>query len=260
MKIPSIIEEFKPEIGIVLGSGLGSFADAGALDVNTVIPYSQIDDLPLSTVPGHKGRFLLGKFAGKRFIVAQGRVHLYEGWSAQEVTSGIRLMATSGIRTLILTNAAGVLNTDMRPGEWMALKDHLNLTGTSPLLGGAQFVDMSVVYDSELRHQFLAAAASCDTIMFEGVYAGVRGPQYETPAEIRMLGILGADAVGMSTVIEAIQARALGLRVTGFSCLTNWAAGLSQEPLSHQEVLVRGAAAAGRFVNVLKTALRNGLD
>jgi purine-nucleoside phosphorylase len=258
LKLPSIIEEFKPEIGIVLGSGLGSFA--GALDANAVVPYSEIDDLPQSTVPGHEGRFLLGKFAGKRFIVAQGRVHLYEGRSAHVVTCGIRLMAASGIRILILTNAAGVLNTDMRPGEWMALKDHLNLTGTSPLLGGAHFVDMSMVYDSELRHQFLAAAAACETIMFEGVYAGLLGPQYETPAEIRMLGILGADAVGMSTVLEAIQARALGLRVAGFSCLTNWAAGLSQEPLSHQEVLDTGAAAAGRFVNVLETALRNGLD
>ncbi|MEZ5330028.1 MAG: purine-nucleoside phosphorylase [Verrucomicrobiales bacterium] len=258
MKVPSTIEGFSPEIGIVLGSGLGTFADT--LNIEANIPYSEIDGLPQSTVPGHDGRYLLGKLADKRILVAQGRAHLYEGKSAQEVTSGIRLMAAAGVKTVILTNAAGLLNPDMQPGEWMALTDHLNLTGTSPLIGGSHFVDMSAVYDAALRKDFLSAAAACDTRIFEGVYAGLLGPQYETPAEIRMLRTLGADAVGMSTVLEAIQARALGLRVAGFSCLTNWAAGLSQLPLSHQEVLETGAAAAGRFLKVLETALSNNLN
>ncbi|MGK0187890.1 MAG: purine-nucleoside phosphorylase [Verrucomicrobiales bacterium] len=251
--LPAQFEDYAPEIGLVLGSGLGSFADS--LDVAHVIPFCKIEGLPQSTVPGHEGRFLLGSMADRRLIVAQGRVHLYEGKSAHEVTSGIRLMAATGIETLILTNAAGVLNPQMRPGEWMALTDHLNLTGTSPLVGGANFVDMTHVYDSKLRQEFMDAADACGTRIFAGVYAGLLGPQYETPAEVRMLGKLGADAVGMSTVLEAIQARALGLRVAGFSCLTNWAAGISPDPLSHEEVLETGGAAAERFLTVLKRVL-----
>lgn len=253
LMVPDSLKDYTPEIGIVLGSGLGSFADS--LSIEHRIPYSEIEGLPGSTVPGHEGRFLLGTLAGKRLIVAQGRVHLYEGKSAQDVSAGIRLMAAAGIQTLILTNAAGVLNRQMATGEWMALSDHLNLTGATPLMGGPNFVDMSCVYDSTLRQQFLDSAQSLETTMFTGVYAGLLGPQYETPAEVRMLATLGADAVGMSTVLEAIQARALGIRVAGFSCLTNWAAGISSEPLSHQEVLETGAAAAERFLKVLERVL-----
>ena len=255
--VPAVVRDYSPEIGIVLGSGLGSFADS--LEIEASVSCAEINGMPESTVAGHEGRFLLGALAGQRIMVAHGRVHLYEGRSAQEITCGIRLMADAGVKTLILTNAAGVLNPDMKPGEWMALTDHLNLTGTSPLLGGPHFVDMSQVYDSGLRDCFETAAETCGTTMFTGVYAGLLGPQYETPAEVRMLATLGADAVGMSTVLEAIQARALGLRVAGFSCLTNWAAGISAKPLSHEEVLETGFNAAARFVSVLRHGIESGL-
>ena len=156
-----------------------------------------------------------------------GRVHLYEGWSTADVTAGVRLLSGAGIGSLILTNAAGTLNPAFPPGQWMMLADHLNLTGQSPLTGGPNFVDMSAVYAPRLRETFARAAAGQGMPLHEGVYAGLCGPQYETPAEIRMLRTLGADAVGMSTVLEAIQAHALGLKIAAFSCLTNWAAGIA---------------------------------
>ena len=219
------VQRFAPEWGIVLGSGLGSLVDQ--VDVAGRLPFSEIAELPESKVPGHAGQFLWGTFAGKRLLVAQGRVHLYEGHSAREVTSGIRWMASCGVRRLILTNAAGTLKETHAPGSWMMLSDHINLTGTSPLLGGPNFIDMSEVYTRSLREHFAKEARAANIQLHTGVYAGLLGPQYETPAEIRMLRHLGADAVGMSTVLEAIQARALGMEVAGFSCLTNWAAGIS---------------------------------
>jgi purine-nucleoside phosphorylase len=179
---------------------------------------------------------------------------LYEGRTAREVTAFVRLLAALGARRLILTNAAGTLNRDFTPGTWMMLRDHLNLTGTSPLLGGANFVDMSEVYSEKLRAHFAAVARELGMPLSEGVYAGLLGPQYETPAEIRMLRTLGADAVGMSTVLEAIQARALGIEVAAFSCLTNWAAGM-QAALSHEEVLATGAGAGAMLARLLATAL-----
>jgi purine-nucleoside phosphorylase len=203
---------------------------------------------------------VLGELSGRRLLVMQGRVHLYEGYSAAAVTAGVRFMVASGVRQLVLTNAAGTLNELHPPGSWMMLADHLNLTGTSPLLGGPNFIDMSEVYSKRLRALFSEAAAEEGMPLPEGIYAGLLGPQYETPAEIRMLACLGADAVGMSTVLEAIQARALGLEVAAFSCLTNWAAGMSPLPLSHAEVLETGRSAAETFCRLLERALQRAAE
>lgn len=235
--------------GIVLGSGLGPLAERVA--VAKEVTFAQAG-LPVSTVKGHAGRFLFGTLGGREVIVMQGRVHLYEGHGALAATAGVRWMQEQGIGELILTNAAGTLNPDHPPGGWMMLSDHLNLTGTSPLEGGPNFIDMTRVYDPALQADFAWLAAARGMVLHRGVYAGLRGPQYETPAEIRMLRTLGADAVGMSTVLEAIQARALGLRVAGFSCLTNWAAGMSGETLDHAEVIETGAAAAAAMMGLLE--------
>jgi purine-nucleoside phosphorylase len=242
--------DLEPQWGIVLGSGLGAMIER--VEVIAEVPYAEIDGLPVSRVPGHAGKFLFGKLGGVEVVIAQGRVHLYEGRTAAEVTAGVRFMAERGVRRLVLTNAAGTANRDFAPGTWMMLSDHLNLTGTTPLLGGPQFHDMSEVYSQILRERFAAVAEEEKIKLHSGVYAGLLGPQYETPAEVRMYRGWGADAVGMSTVLEAIQARALGLEVAGFSCLTNWAAGLSSEPLGHEEVLVMGKRAAGDMVRLLE--------
>lgn len=235
--------------GIVLGSGLGSFVDR--LEVLESVPYSEIEGLPQSQVTGHAGRFVFGRLGGKNVVVAAGRVHLYEGWSATDVAAHVRWMHNLGLQRLILTNAAGTINPNFAPGTWMMLSDHLNLTGTSPLLGGPNFVDMSEVYSCSAREQFRRNAAKIGVTLHEGIYAAMLGPQYETPGEIRMLRTLGADAVGMSTVHEAIQARALGMEVTAFSCLTNWAAGIGEKPLSHGEVIEVGRASANSLVELL---------
>ena len=246
-------QNLRPQWGLVLGSGLGGFVER--MRVEAVVPYSEIAGLPQSRVPGHAGEFVFGRIGLVPIVAARGRVHLYEGRSAAEVTAHVRWMAERGVRRLALTNAAGTCNAQFAPGSWMMLSDHLNLTGTSPLLGGANFFDMSEVYAKQLREHFSAAAKSCGTTLHEGVYAGLLGPQYETPAEVRMLRTLGADAIGMSTVLEAIQARALGLEVAGFSCLTNWAAGLSAEPLAHSEVMETGARAAASLADLLERAI-----
>lgn len=247
--------ELKPEWGIVLGSGLGSFVDE--LEVVATVPYAEVEGLPQSKVPGHAGKFVFGKIAGTLVVVACGRVHLYEGWTAKEITAHVRWMAERGIRRLVLTNAAGTLNRNFEPGSWMMLTDHLNLTHTSPLLGGANFIDMTEVYSHDLRDRFSSVAVKEHVKLHEGVYAALLGPQYETPAEIKMLRTLGADAVGMSTVLEAIQARALKLEVAAFSCLTNWAAGVTGAPLSHGEVMETGEAAASQLVRILSRALES---
>jgi len=243
---------FAPETGLVLGSGLGMFVER--LDVTSRIPFAEAG-LPQSRVSGHAGEVVLGTLGNSRLAVLSGRVHLYEGWTAQEVCAGVRLLAETGVRSLILTNAAGSLNPGFPPGHWMMLTDHINLTGQSPLTGGPNFVDMSHVYAPALHAQFAAAAARREMPLHEGVYVSVCGPQYETPAEIRAFRTLGADAVGMSTVLEAIQARALGLEVAAFSCLTNWAAGIAG-PLDHREVLAAGRGAAGEFAGLLEEVLR----
>jgi purine-nucleoside phosphorylase len=246
-------ENFRPQWGLVLGSGLGSFVDR--MKVEAVVPYAEIAGLPQSHVPGHAGEFVFGMLGGVPVVAARGRVHLYEGRTAAEVTAHVRWMKERGIRTLVLTNAAGTCNPAFAPGSWMMLADHLNLTGTTPLLGGANFFDMSEVYSKRLRDHFSAAAKAAGATLHEGVYAGMLGPQYETPAEVRMVQKLGADAVGMSTVLEAIQARALGLEVAGFSCLTNWAAGLQPGTLAHGEVIETGRSAAGGLADLLARAI-----
>ncbi len=238
--------------GIVLGSGLGSLAEE--VEVRETVGFREAG-LEGSTVPGHEGKFVIGNVGGCDVMLMKGRVHLYEGHPAGRVTAGVRWMAEKGITRLILTNAAGTLNPEFAPGGWMALSDHLNLTGTSPLVGG-NFVDMSEVYDKKWRVEFQDAARASGMTLHEGVYAGLRGPQYETPAEIRMLRAAGADAVGMSTVLEAIEAKALGLRVAGFSCLTNWAAGM-QDALDHGEVLETGLQAGAVMADLLRKVLGN---
>ena len=245
------LESFQPQTGLVLGSGLGGFVDR--IEIADRISFADAG-LPQSRVSGHAGEIILGTLGNARVAVLSGRVHLYEGWSAADVTAGVRVLAGAGISSIILTNAAGTLNPDFPPGQWMMLTDHLNLTGHSPLSGGPNFVDMSDVYAPSLRDKFARAAAGQGMPLHQGVYAGLCGPQYETPAEVRMLRILGADAVGMSTVLEAIQARALGLRIAAFSCLTNWAAGIAG-PLDHAEVIATGRDAAGAFANLLAECL-----
>jgi len=236
-------------VAIVLGSGMGGLVD----QCDRVLEEISFADagLPVSAVPGHAGSLVRAELAGRPVWLMSGRVHLYEGHDAHAVAAGVRWLAEHGVRTLVLTNAAGCLNPGFAPGEWMMLTDHLNLTGTSPLVGGPHFHDMSEVYSRRLHREFIDCAFTRGLVLREGVYAGVLGPQYETPAEVRLLRLLGADAVGMSTVIEAIQARALGLEVAGFSCLTNMGAGLSTTPLSHAEVIATGAAAAERLVALL---------
>lgn len=237
--------------GLVLGSGLGPLADA--VEVEREVSFAEAG-LPVSSVPGHAGKFLFGKLEGAPVLLMKGRVHIYEGHPVRVVTAGVRWMAEQGITGLILTNAAGTLNVGFPPGTWMMLSDHLNLTGTTPL-EGASFVDMTTAYDADWRDRFRTAAEKIGMPLHEGVYAGLRGPQYETPAEIRMLRTLGADAVGMSTVLETIQARALGLPVAAFSCLTNWGAGMSGENLDHHEVLETGKAAAQAMIDLLKLTI-----
>jgi purine-nucleoside phosphorylase len=236
---------------MVLGSGLGTLADE--IEIESEFSFSDAG-MPESSVPGHSGKFLRGRLVGAEVLVMKGRVHLYEGHSAQVVTAGVRWMVQQGVSSLVLTNAAGTLNADFSPGEWMMLSDHLNLTSASPLQG-AEFVDMSEAYDARWRAAFREAAIALAIPLHEGVYAGLRGPQFETPAEIRMLRAIGADAVGMSTVLETIQARALGVPVVAFSCLTNWAAGISATPLNHEEVLETGKQAAGSMTSLLKRVI-----
>jgi purine-nucleoside phosphorylase len=255
--VPDELAAFRPRAALVLGSGLGGFAEA--CEKLFEVSYADVPGLPESKVPGHAGKFIGATLGGVPLLLAMGRVHYYEGHSARQTAAHVRFMASLGPQVLVLTNAAGTLNRDFAPGDWMMLSDHLNLTAASPLAGGPNFFDMSEVYDAGLRGQFRAAASESGVPLHEGVYACVPGPQYETPAEVRMLRTLGADAVGMSTVFEAIQARALGLRVVAFSCLTNWAAGVTGETLSHHEVMDTGRRAADVLVGLLETGLRRGL-
>jgi purine-nucleoside phosphorylase len=256
------LRDYHAETAIILGSGLDSLVPEA--EAAQKIPYAEFYRIPQSSAPGHIGRFVLGTIGKARVIFAQGRVHLYEGFSAREVTSIVRVLAEAGIKQLILTNAAGALIPKFKPGEWMMISDHINLTGTSPLVapprsesaGPARtFIDLTEAYSPRLRERFQRAASETKIVLHEGVYAGVVGPQYETPAEVRMLQKLGAEAVGMSTVLETIQARGLGLEVVGFSCLTNFAAGLAKEKLSHEGVLQIGKSAAKDFAELLKSGL-----
>ena len=245
----------RPTIGIVLGSGLGSFADQ--IENPAVIPFADIPHFPQSTVPGHSGRLVIGAVAGTPVAVMQGRVHAYEGYSSDQVTLPIRVLGRCGVRTLILTNAAGGINPAFRQGQLVLVADHINCSGRNPVAGpnddrfGPRFFDMSEAYSARLRHLAREAARSLDLDLEEGVYLSVLGPSFETPAEIRAFRTLGADLVGMSTVQETIAARHMGLDVLGISCVTNLAAGLQAQPLSHEEVMETGKAVESRLAGLL---------
>lgn len=251
--MPEALGAFRPRVALVLGSGLGSFADRCRTLFE--VPYADIAGLPVSSVPGHAGKFVGAELGGLPVLLAMGRVHYYEGHSPRQVAANVRLMASLGPELLVLTNAAGTLNPAFAPGGWMMLSDHINLTAASPLTGGPNFCDMSEVYARDVRKMFAGLARNQGITLHEGVYACMPGPQYETPAEVRMLRTLGADAVGMSTAFEAVQARALGLKVAAFSCLTNWAAGVTGAPLAHEEVMQTGRTAAPVLAQLLEAAL-----
>jgi purine-nucleoside phosphorylase len=246
---------FNPKVGIILGSGLGEFADGFSDKV--VIPYPELPYFPASSVVGHAGRLVMGKVGGEPVVAMQGRVHFYEGFTPAQVAFPTRVLCSLGIRALVVTNAAGGVNFDFRPGDLMMITDHLNLSGYNPLVGhnderlGPRFPDMSAAYAPQLRKLLKETAAQRKIALKEGVYASVSGPSYETPAEIRMLRTLGADAVGMSTVPEVIAASHMGVPVAGVSCITNLAAGIGEKPLSHQEV----AETANRVKDVFGSLL-----
>lgn len=242
-----------PILGVVLGSGLGAFADS--LQQASSVPYEQIPHLAGPAVSGHPGQLWFGRVGGVQVACLQGRVHAYEGHPVERVVFGVRLLAGLGCRAVLLSNAAGGIRDDLRPGSLLLISDHLNLTGRNPLVGpvasGARFPDMTTAYDSELRELGREAAEQLNLGLAEGVYAGVLGPSYETPSEIRMLRALGADAVGMSTVLEVIALRQLGVRVGGVSVITNRAAGLSQTLLDHADVEATARRVRRVFVEFL---------
>ena len=231
---------FAPAVGLVLGSGLGDYADT--LEQAQRIPYSEIPNFPVPTVPGHSGALVFGRKCGQDVVVLQGRIHYYEGLSQQEITLPIRVLAALGVKTLVLTNACGGVNLSFVPGDLMLISDHINLSGANPLIGpnldafGPRFPDMSDLYTASLRKAIREKATAAGIPLQEGVYAMYSGPNYETPAEIRMYRILGADTVGMSTVPEALVAGHCGMQVVGVSCITNMAAGILPVKLSHAEV------------------------
>jgi purine-nucleoside phosphorylase len=244
-----------PQTAVVLGSGLGDFADA--LRDSVAVPYADIPHWPTSGVVGHAGRLVVGSLGGKRVAVLSGRTHFYEGHGLGAVVFGVRTMGRLGVRQIILTNAAGGINTGFTQGALMVIDDHINLLGTNPLVGqnderfGSRFPDMSQVYSARLRAIADAVASDKGIQVLHGVYVAVHGPSYETPAEIRFLRIIGADAVGMSTVPEAIAARHMGLDVLGISCITNMAAGVLPQPLVHDEVMATARRVRDSFIALL---------
>jgi len=249
----------RPKIGLVLGSGLGAFADE--LSDAVRVPYSQIPSFPLSTAIGHTGQMVIGKVGNVPAAVMQGRVHLYEGYSAEQVGFPVRVLGGMGVRALIVTNAAGGINTKYTQGALVVISDHINLQGQNPLVGanderfGPRFPDMTQAYWKPYREMALKAARKLGKTVHEGVYAGLLGPSYETPAEIRYLRMIGADLVGMSTIPEVITARHMGMKVLGISCVTNMAAGILDQPLNHQEVLDTAERVKEDFVGLLRAAL-----
>jgi purine-nucleoside phosphorylase len=249
----------RPTIGLVLGSGLGGFADE--FSEATRIPYANIPFFPRSTAVGHAGQMVIGKVGDVAIAAMQGRVHLYEGYSAKEVAFPIRVFGRVGIRALILTNAAGGINLEYKQGALVVITDHINLQGHNPLVGpnddrfGARFPDMTQAYWKPYREITLGAANRLGKTAYRGVYAGLLGPSYETPAEIRYLRTIGADLVGMSTIPEVIVARHMGLRVLAISCVTNMAAGISDEVLNHEDVLRTPDRVKGDFVALLRAVL-----
>jgi purine-nucleoside phosphorylase len=254
--VKSAVPDFAPKAGLVLGSGLGAVVDA--MQVLKKFRYEEVPSFPRSTVEGHHGELVLGTLDGVAVACMSGRVHLYEGYDPRDVVFPTRVLVRLGCSTLIVTNAAGGINPDWGDRELMLITDHLNLTGRNPLLGandealGPRFPDMSDAYDPEYRELALEVAEQLGMPLREGVYAGLLGPSYETPAEIRMLGILGAEAVGMSTVLEVIAARHMGARVLGLSCISNKAAGLADQPLTHEEVKAAADAMASQITDLVR--------
>ena len=250
---------YRPAIGMVLGSGLGDFADT--LEEPVRIPYSEIPGFPVPTAPGHVGALVFGKKMGQEVVVLQGRIHFYEGLPQQIITLPIRVLAAIGVKKLVLTNAAGGVNLTFEPGTLMLISDHINYSFANPLIGpnldafGPRFPDVTDLYTAALREKVKAAAAAANIKLREGVYMMFSGPSYETPAEVRMAGILGADAVGMSTVPEALVAAHCGMEVVGISCITNIAAGLSGQKLDHSEVLEIAARVHDTFQKLLDVVL-----
>jgi purine-nucleoside phosphorylase len=246
-------------IGVVLGSGLGAFADT--LDDRKETPYSEIPGWPASTAVGHAGKLVEGRIGATEVVVLAGRSHLYEGYTPQQVVFGIRELARRGVRSVVLTNAAGGINLSYKPGELVLISDHINLMGLNPLVGpnddslGPRFPDMSEAYSREYRKIACSSGASLGLNLQEGVYAALLGPNYETPAEIRYLRTIGADLVGMSTVPEAIAANHAGMKVLGISCVTNMAAGVLPQKLNHAEVLETGAQVRDTLVALLRAIL-----
>ena len=249
----------RPRIGLVLGSGLGAFADG--LQDATAIPYQQIPHFPVSTAVGHAGRLVVGQCAKISVAVMQGRVHFYEGYSLREVTFPIRVLGALGIRALVFTNAAGGINRKLRARGLLLIRDHLNFQGSNPLLGanderfGPRFPDMTEAYSKIFRTTAKQVARKLRLRLFEGVYAALHGPSYETPAEIRALARLGADVVGMSTVPEVIVANHMGIEVLGISCVTNMAAGISKKKINHDEVLEAGERVSRQFTAFLRALI-----
>jgi purine-nucleoside phosphorylase len=249
----------QPKIGLILGSGLGAFADT--FHERTVIPFNELPHFPCPGVAGHPGNLVLGEAEGVMVAALQGRVHFYEGYSLAEVAYPTRVLAYLGIRQLIVTNAAGGINTLFRPGNLMIISDHINLMGANPLVGtnvdelGERFPDMSEAYDRRMREMALRTAAQKGIPLRQGVYIGLSGPSYETPAEIRMCRALGADAVGMSTVPEVIVANQMGVQVMGISCITNMAAGIVPQRLTHREVIETTERVKEQFVELLRAVI-----
>lgn len=250
------ITDFVPYAGLVLGSGLGALADE--MDMVAEVSYNDIPNFPISTVEGHKGRFVFGYLEDVPVVAMQGRVHMYEGYTSKEVVMPIRLIKMLGAQVLLLTNAAGGVNKAFVPGDLMAIRDHLSIFVPSPLIGenvdelGVRFPDMSSVYNAELREKLFKKSQELNINLKEGVYCQLTGPQYETPTEVCCVRGLGADAVGMSTACEAIAANHCGLKVCGISCITNMAAGVSKKPLSHAEVQETADKVSKEFKTLVK--------
>lgn len=252
--------DFVPEVGLILGSGLGDFADE--IKIVTTVDYNDIEGFPVSTVVGHKGRFVFGYVGEVPVVIMQGRVHYYEGYPMQDVVLPTRLMGMMGIKKLFLTNASGGLNENFKPGDLMMLTDHITTAVPSPLIGknidelGTRFPDMSEVYSKRLQAVIKEAAAEIGISVQEGVYVQFTGPNYETPAEVRLAKIWGGDAVGMSTACEAMAAKHMGLEVCGIACITNMAAGISKVALNHQEVQETADMVAKNFKLLVDTVIR----
>ncbi len=249
--------DVRPEIGLILGSGLGVLGDE--LEDAVTIPYEDIPHFPVSTVEGHAGELLIGKLQGRSVVLMRGRFHMYEGYEPERTALPVRVMKALGVTTLLVTNAAGGVNLGYKPGNLMLISDHINMTGRNPLIGpnalGVRFPDMSDAYSRRLRTIAKDTAAELGFSVQEGVYVGLLGPNYETPAEIRMLRTLGIDAVGMSTVSEVIVARHSGIEVLGISCISNMAAGILDQPLSHEEVMETTELVKEQFLSLVLTVI-----